>query len=141
MPFKSNYYVLLFVDQMLKNSKLVFKVAKRELESIFRAVWEQVWMEPENREKLETLKLMARVWGGVGGERTEEGIKKFVEQNYKTKLTLSPEREAELVREYGRADNPLPDRKMEELMHNMEDEDKKPASNNQLLQALGFDDE
>ena len=141
MPFKSNYYVLLFVDQMLKNSKLVFKVAKRELESIFRAVWEQVWMELENREKLETLKLMARVWGCVVGERTEEGIKKFVEQNYKTKLTLSPEREAELVREYGRADNPLPDRKMEELMHNMEDEDKKPASNNQLLQALGFDDE
>ena len=92
--FKSNYYVLLFVDQMLKNSKIVFKHAKRDLDAVFKIVWEHVWSEVDNHHKLENMKLMARVWGFIFGERCEESIKKFLEQRpYKTKLTISPERE------------------------------------------------
>ena len=88
--YKHNYYALLFIDQMLKNSKFIVKNAKREVESIFKMVWESVRMEADNQHKLENLKLIARVWGFLLGERTEDNLRRWIEHSYKTKLTLTP---------------------------------------------------
>jgi hypothetical protein len=47
-------------------------------------------MEYDNSEKLENLKLIVRVWGHIYGEKYEENLRKWLEQNYKTKLTVTP---------------------------------------------------
>lgn len=40
---KKNYYLLYLVDLMLKNNKYVIRTAKKDIDSIFKIVWGQVF--------------------------------------------------------------------------------------------------
>ena len=78
LALQRNYYALLLLDQMLKNNKYAFKAAKREIEHLFKGVWERVWAEHDNAGKLETLRLMVKVWGYIYGEKYEESLRKWL---------------------------------------------------------------
>ncbi len=39
---KKSYYLLYIVDILLKNSKIFMGLAKKDLESMFKAVWQKV---------------------------------------------------------------------------------------------------
>ena len=75
---------------MIKNNKHAFKSAKRQIEYIFKGVWERVWGEYDNSFRLENMKLLVKVWGYIYGDKYEENLKKWIEQTYKTKFTISP---------------------------------------------------
>lgn len=53
-------------------------------------MWERVWGEYDNSFKLENMKLLVKVWGYIYGDKYEENLKKWIEQTYKTKFTISP---------------------------------------------------
>lgn len=112
MASQRNYYALLLLDQMIKNNKHAFKSAKREIESIFKGVWDKVSTEHDNSAKVENLKLLVKVWGYIYGEKYEENLKKWLEVTHKYKLTISPEHEAELKEIYGATEQPKTDFKM-----------------------------
>lgn len=142
MALQRNYYALLLLDQMLKNNKHAFKAAKREVEHLFKGVWEKAWAEHDNAAKLENLRLLAKVWGYIYGEKYEESLRKWLEQAFKAKLAISPEHEAELKELYGAAEQPRQDSRMEELIINMEMEERprrERSPNESLLEALGID--
>jgi hypothetical protein len=54
---------------MLKNNKYFIKNAKKDVESMFKNIWEKVWTEYENEEKIENLKVMVKCWGWIYGEK------------------------------------------------------------------------
>lgn len=142
VALQRNYYALLLLDQMLKNNKHAFKAAKREVEHLFKGVWEKAWAEHDNAAKLDNLRLLVKVWGYIYGEKYEENLRKWLEQAFKAKLSISPEHEAELKELYGASEQPRQDAKMEELIVNMEMEEKPRRERNQnesLLEALGID--
>lgn len=142
VALQRNYYALLLLDQMLKNNKHAFKAAKREIEYIFKGVWEKAWAEHDNASKLENLRLLVKVWGYIYGEKYEENLRKWLEQAFKAKLSISAEHEAELKELYGANEQPKQDFKMEELIINMEMEEKprrERSHNESLLEALGID--
>lgn len=142
VALQRNYYALLLLDQMLKNNKHAFKAAKREVEHLFKGVWEKAWAEHDNAAKLENLRLLVKVWGYIYGEKYEENLRKWLEQAFKAKLSISPEHEAELKELYGASEQPRQDARMEELIINMEMEEKprrERSHNESLLEALGID--
>lgn len=97
---------------MIKNNKHAFKSAKREIEYIFKGVWDKVSTEQDNSAKVENLKLLVKVWGYIYGEKYEENLKKWLEVTHKLKLTISPDHEAELKEIYGATEQPKTDFKM-----------------------------
>lgn len=142
LALQRNYYALLLLDQMLKNNKHAFKAAKRDLEHLFKGVWERAWAEHDNAAKLDTLRLMARVWGYIYGEKYEESLRRWLEQAFKAKLSISAEQEAELKELYGAGEQPRQDARMEELINNLEMEERprrERSHNESLLEALGID--
>lgn len=142
VALQRNYYALLLLDQMLKNNKHAFKAAKREVEHLFKGVWEKAWAEHDNATKLDNLRLLVKVWGYIYGEKYEENLRKWLEQAFKAKLSISPEHEAELKELYGASEQPKQDARMEELIVNMEMEEKprrERSHNESLLEALGID--
>ncbi len=68
---KYNYYAMLILDQMMKNNKYAFKTGKQICENLFKGVWERAWSESNNTQKLENLRLMAKVWGYIYGAKHE----------------------------------------------------------------------
>lgn len=49
---KKSYYALYLLDLMLKNNKYVIKVARKEVDSMMKMVWEKIWTEYQNEEKI-----------------------------------------------------------------------------------------
>ena len=67
---------------MLKNNKFVIKQVKKEVEGMMKMVWEKVYTESDNRDKLENLKIIIRCWAFIYSEKIEENIRKWLENKY-----------------------------------------------------------
>ncbi len=61
--------MLYLFDLCLKNNKFFIKNAKKQIEMIFKSIWEKVYTEYQNTEKIENLKVMVKCWGHIYGEK------------------------------------------------------------------------
>lgn len=66
-------------------------MAKKDLETMFKTVWQKIYSESKKDPKLDHLKCMVKTWGVIYPKKNniEESLKKWLQEKYSTDLTLS----------------------------------------------------
>lgn len=67
---KKSFYVLYIVDTLIKNNKYFMGLVKRDLDSMFKVVWQKCYFEPKNEYKLDCLRSMVKTWGVIFQKKT-----------------------------------------------------------------------
>lgn len=65
-------------------------LARKDLDNLFKFIWQQVWIDPKSRNssKLECLKAMVRTWGIIYSEKFEQSLKNWLTIKYNINLNL-----------------------------------------------------
>lgn len=104
---KKSYYLLYIVDILLKNNRYFMTLARKDLEGMFKAVWQKVNTEQKKEAKLACMKAMVRTWGIIYPKKygIEESLKKWLQEEHNTNLQLPKQMQALLEESYEKHKN------------------------------------
>lgn len=62
---KKSYHLLYIVDILIKSNRYFMSLARRDLEPMFKAVWEKVSSEQKKEGRLLHMRAMVKTWGVI----------------------------------------------------------------------------